>query len=364
MNTPAIHQAMRLKRQPEDMAWLCFPDSDLPDGVTDLLRLCASKELLTEFSDTNGFDAEQLSKGLFNFIETVLVNEKHIDEKILGTDKFASLQLQKYHYQLLMKIYHPDHSSRPNAEEYTAIITMAYQRLKEKQKSQETISFSESRRPPKSYYQATKKAETHISNTKTAIAVVSAVTLFALVAMTGKLYDPANPELINADNNNIINTIVDIASDNDVIESQNIVKVIATTENKLKDDAYSIKANSTKLQKLLKNLEIAYEEGIISIIKPILANAPDIKNQSEKEINDKLETLFEITSERKMVLFDFSWTSTDTGTIQGKGKFLSRYKLMGERKWLTREGEATVSAKNINNNLKITQLILENQSID
>lgn len=364
MNTPAIHQAMRLKRQPEDMAWLCFPDSDLPDGVTDLLRLCSSKELLAEFADTNGFDSEQLSIGLFNFIENVIVNKNNSDEKILGTDSFASLQLQKFHYQLLMKVYHPDHSTRPNAEEYTTTITKAYQRLKEKQKSQEKISFSESRRPPKSYYQATKKAETHISNTKTAIAMISAITIFAVVAMTGKFYDPANPELINADKSELNNTS-EIIADNDVIEAQNLIKIIsARPKNNQSNEIKTIEATNTKLQKLLKNLEVAYEEGIVSVIKPILANAPEIQDQSEKELNDKLETLFEITSERKMVLFDFTWTATTTGIIKGKGKFLSRYKLVGETKWLTREGAASVSANNINNNLKITQIILENQSID
>ena len=67
MNTPAIHQAMRLEKHPEEMAWLCFPASDYPDGITDLLKLCSSKERLIEFSNANGFDPEDLSKSLFNF---------------------------------------------------------------------------------------------------------------------------------------------------------------------------------------------------------------------------------------------------------------------------------------------------------
>lgn len=354
MNTPAIHQAMRLEKYPEEMAWLCFPDSDFPEGISDLLRICSSKEQLVEFANTNGFDPDKLSTGLFNFIEKAIVNENNSDEKILGGDKFSSSQLQKFHYQLLMKIYHPDLNNRPNAEHYSTIITKAYQRLKEKENTQEIISFSESRRPPKSYYQATKKAETQISNTKTAIAIVSAFTIFALVAMTGKFYDPANPELISA--NNMVQK--------NLLESQNLIKVTAvrsgiTQENKIE----AIQATSTKLQTLLKQLEGAYEEGNVDAIKPILANAPEIKSQTDKQINDKLETLFEITSERKMVLFDFNWTDV-SGTLVGKGKFLSRYKLIGEKKWLTREGTASVSAKKHNNKLTITQLILENQTID
>ena len=354
MNTPAIHQAMRLEKYPEEMAWLCFPDSDFPEGISDLLRICSSKEQLVEFANTNGFDPDKLSTGLFNFIEKAIVNENNSDDKILGGDKFSSSQLQKFHYQLLMKIYHPDLNNRPNAEHYSTIITKAYQRLKEKENTQEIISFSESRRPPKSYYQATKKAETQISNTKTAIAIVSAFTIFSLVAMTGKFYDPANPELISA--NNVVQK--------NLLESQKLIKVTAvrsgiTQENKIE----AIQATSTKLQTLLKQLEGAYEEGNVDAIKPILANAPEIKSQTDKQINDKLETLFEITSERKMVLFDFNWTDV-SGTLVGKGKFLSRYKLIGEKKWLTREGTASVSAKKHNNKLTITQLILENQTID
>ena len=354
MNTPAIHQAMRLEKYPEEMAWLCFPDSDFPEGISDLLRLCSSKEQLIEFSNNNDFDPQELSTGLFRFIEQAIVNENNSDEKILGTDKFASSQIQKFHYQLLMKIYHPDLSNRPNAEHYAALITNAYQRLKDKENAQEKISFSENRRPPKSYYQATQKAESQISNTKTVFAIVSSLTIFALVAMAGKFYDPASPELIASNN----------AVQVDNIESQKFIKVTAVKSNQvLATQKDNIQATSTNLQMLLKDLESAYEEGDVDAIKPILANAPEIKDQSAKELNDKLETLFEITDERKMVLFDFNW-KTVSGALEGKGKFLSRYKLVGETKWLTREGTATVSAEKINNKLKVTQLTLENQTID
>ena len=352
MNTPAIHQAMRLEKHPEEMAWLCFPASDYPDGITDLLKLCSSKERLIEFSNANGFDPEDLSKSLFNFIEKAIVNENNSDEKILGTDKFSSSQIQKYHYQLLMKIYHPDLSDRPNSEHFSSLISKAYKKLKDKEKAQEKISFSENRRPPKSYYQATKKAESQISNTKSAIAIVSTLTIFAFVAFIGKLFDPTSPELVtNNDSIQVENT-----------EPQSFIKVIAT-KPPITPPPERILATSTRLQMLLKELETAYEDGNVDAIKPILANAPEIRDQSAKELNDKLETLFKITDERKMVLFDFNWTNV-SGTLKGKGKFLSRYKLVGETKWLTREGIASISAKKDNIKLKVTQFILENQTID
>jgi len=356
MNTPAIHQAIRLEKHPEELAWLCYPDSDFPEGISDLLRLCSSKEQLAEFANNNDLEVENLSSSLFNFIEKAIVNEKNCDEKILGTDKLSSLQLQKYHYQLLMKIYHPDNNNDPQATHYSSLISSAYQRLKDNNKEQEEIRFSEYRKTPKSYYAASQQAESQISHLKTAIAVISAVTIFSLVAMTGKLYDPANPDLITA------NTTID-TEQTTVEEPQSLLKISAVQSEAVQPNIPTIKASSTQLQSLLKQLEVAYEKGDVKSIAPILANSPEIKNQTNKQLFEKLETLFEITEERKMVLFDFKWANTE-GKLKGQGKFLSRYLLVGEKKWLTREGNASANAEIINNKLNITQLILENQNID
>jgi len=176
--------------------------------------------------------------------------------------------------------------------------------------------------------------------------------------MTGKFYGNTDLELISG-NNEVQNIVQEVSDD-----PQQIMKVTSVKSNVITEPATpSIKATSTDLQALLKNLEIAYEEGNIDFIKPILANAPDLQDQTEKQLNDKLEMIFKITSERKMVLFDFGWTS-DSDVLEGKGKFLSRYQLKGENKWLTREGIASVIAQKNNNKLKVTQLFLENQNIE
>jgi len=356
MKTPAIYQAMRLAKNPEEMAWLCLPDSDLPEGVSNLLRLCASPELLDEFADNNGFDSDELVHGLYIFIEKVMLDENNSDEKVLGGDQLSSTQMLKFHYKLLMKIYHPDHSNRPNTDYYSTIIAKSYHQLKEKQRLQDSISFSESRKPPYSYYQATNRAEKQVSNIKTALAIVSALSIFALVSMAGKLYTPVEPQLI-------VNKITQPQQTN-TIEEKKLIKVTAVKSKKLPNAiATDIDLSNNKLQMLLKELEVAYEQGDVETIKPILANTPEIENQTDKQLNDKLETLFEITNERKMVLFDFGWTKV-SGTLKGQGKFLSRYKLIGETKWLTREGTAFITANNIKEQLKITQLKLENQSFE
>jgi hypothetical protein len=166
----------------------------------------------------------------------------------------------------------------------------------------------------------------------------------------GQLYDPANPELIAISTN---------------IENPGAVDKPA--QNGFRMAALNSVNNSgitdTQLQFLLKNLETAYEKGTVALIKPILANTPEIKGQTDQELSHKLETLFEITSERKMLLFNFEWKDVD-GQLKGKGKFISRYHLVGEEKWLSREGIATVTALQTGKQLKITQLELENKSID
>ncbi|MEB8433944.1 hypothetical protein OO007_17025 [Cocleimonas sp. KMM 6892] len=357
MKNLAIHQALRLDKYPEEMAWLCFPDSELPEGTTELLRLCTSKKQLEEFANVHNLESDELHHALLNFVEKAMVIDGNSDEKILGTklvnstftNRNQSEETLKLHYQLLMKIFHPDVNSDPKATHFSTLVTNAYTNLKQKRSDQEElITVSEYRKPPKSFYNATQKTEMQISNTRSAMAVLSAITIFTLVAMVGHFYDPANPELITT---NIENPIQDPES---IGQTNPIRKAAINT---------AIEVSDSNLQSMLRKLESAYEDGRVDIIKPILANTPEIKNQTDQQLTDKLETLFEITSERKMVLFDFDWKNT-SGEVQGKGKFLSRYHLKGEERWLTREGIATITLLKDGNKLSINQLELENSSIE
>jgi len=353
MVTPAIQQAIQLNNYPDEMAWLCFAESELPEGIIDLLRLCTSKKNLEAYVDKHGFDSESLYESLINFIEKVMLVEGNSNKKVLGINKFSSAETQKLHYQLLMRIYHPDINASSNASIYSTMITNAYQQLKQKNKDAQdssSINVSDYRMPPKSYYQAIHKSQNQISNTRSAIAILSAIFIVALVALVGHLYDPANPELIAISTNIENHTAVEQTSQNEF----RVAALSPTIDDDITD---------TQLQYLLKNLETAYEKGIVSLIKPILANTPEIKGQTEKELSDKLETLFEITTERKMLLFDFDWKNVG-GQIEGTGKFISRYHLVGEERWLSREGVATVTTQKTGNQLRITQLELENNAID
>ena len=121
MKNLAIHQALRLYKYPDEMAWLCFPDSELPEGTTELLRLCTSIKQREEFAEVHDLDSEMLHQALLNFVEKAMVIDGNSDEKILGTklvnttftNRIESEETLKLHYQLLMKIFHPDVNSNP-----------------------------------------------------------------------------------------------------------------------------------------------------------------------------------------------------------------------------------------------------------
>lgn len=361
MKTPAIKQAFNLHKHPEEMAWLCLPESEYPEGITDLLSLCASDSQLEKFAYKYNLNAKDIHRVLVNFINKVILIKGNSDIKLLGTDKLATPKLRKLHYQLLMRIYHPDVNSSLKAKEYTGIVTAAYHRLKNAHAVIEiktTRQNNNLRKPPKSFYQATKRAEQHISNVKSAFAAVSAISIISLVAFAGHLYDPANPELTIS--NNTTNSELNTPSQNsqDSLPAQEskfrMVSLSATDKQEL---------NEIKLQKLVQSLESAYELGNVVQIKNILANSPEIVDQTDQQISQKLETLFEITSERKMLLYDFNWRNI-SGKMQGQGKFISRYQLKGEDQWLTREGNAHITAQQSGSQLEVTHLELQNQSIE
>jgi len=314
----------------------------LPDGITDLLKLCAFKDQRQKFVIDQDLNEEELLTYLLYFIESSMLNEKNSNERILGLTQDSSMELQETHYQLLTSIYSTD--TRPSAAYYSQVFRNANNELN---KTIEAISFSDNRHQ-NNLSTVKQQYESQVSYKRTLIAITLVTSIFSLVAFTGKSHNIDSSKLISSNN------------DDRSQASKHLIKVSTINLDKNQKNINSIP--DTKLQTLLKELETAYEEGNVDTIKPILANSPEIKSQSVKQLNDKLETLFQITTERKMVLFNFKWNPLKN-TYQGNGRFLSRYKLVGEDRWLTREGIATVTAK-ADKNLRITQLILENTEID
>ena len=336
------------------MAWLCHSKAVLPREITELLRLCSSNENLKAFAKKNHTDAIPLQDLLINFIDNVLLNENNSNEKLLGLTENSNSELRKLHYQLLIKIYHPDRNLAPNAVYHTTRITKAYQKLKKQKTIDEYKNIRISRVPPKSFYAATNQAEQQISNIKSILFAVLAITVISIVWIGGYLYEPSRHELFskNAQPVKNQNALFAQTQDDKNIDSQfSMTSQIDNTSN-----------NQDQIYNLLATIEVAYEKGDATKIQRIL-NSPEIKEQTDKVVLEKLKKLFRITSERKMLLYDFEWKNL-SNKIYGKGKFLSRYHLIDQNQWLIREGIATVFISETNNKLDITSLKLDDNNID
>lgn len=350
MNTTAIRQAIKLYKHPLEMSALSAVHATLPSGVTDLLRLCASEKQMELFAAERNVNADMLYNILTHFIENVLFKEGCSAYKILGvdkrdTEKESTQYILRLHYKLLMKIYHPDRNRSSSSSFYASKISKAYEFVK-KQHS-EVTSALESRayyEPPKSYYAATQKAQYQINQTRNTFLAITSVLLIAFVTSIIYLNQPDSSNLIVR--NNTVSTT-------DFPQSQKISlkKDMTPFDHATYQDALTTKVSGKEMQVLLQNLEAAYEQGNVKQITPILANAPEMHQKSNQELSAKLETLFKITKERKMVLYDFSWVQI-ANKITGKGQFLSRYLLVGEDEWQTRTGPAAITAE-IDNDFKI-----------
>lgn len=376
MNTTAIRQAIKLYKHPLEMSGLTTVHAALPSGVSDLLRLCASEKKMEAFTAERNIDPDMLYNVLTHFIEKVLFKEGASPYKVLGIDKLSITEKQdsynalendlstsnestkdliRMHYQLLMKIYHPDRNRSSSSSFYASKISKAYEHLKrpniEEHSDGERRTYQE---PPKSFYKATQNAQNQINQTRNTFFTVTGI--LAVVLFIGAVY-------LNQPNSSGLIVRNDAAPEfSHSMLSPQIREISPATKDRASyKNIMNGQVSEKSMQSLLQKLESAYEEGNVKQITPILANAPEMRQQSNKELSSRLETLFKITEERKMVLYDFSWKNT-AGKVKGKGLFLSRYLLAGEDIWQTRTGLASITAEiDTDNKIHIKTLDMNDQ---
>ncbi len=359
MSTTAIQLAFQLAKHPQEMNWLLLNDTPLPTGITDLLRLCSSNKRLQKFSNSINVNSITIRKILLNFIEKVLLNDSNSATKILGLEENFDPEMLKIHYQLLMRIFHPDLNTSSEASHKMSLLSKAYKELKETTaetpaEQQQFKNIKLSRTPPKSFYYATQKAEKHHSSLKNTFVIFAGMGLVSLGIIISYLFNAQKQELIASPQQTVI--AENIPSTHLDSDHFNIEKANFSVTQKAE-------TNKTILQMMLRDIETYYENGNVQRIKPIIENTPEMRNQSDEEIQSKLERLFEITHERKMMLYDFQWKNI-SGKIRGVGKFISRYKMINQMDWQIREGTAIVTAEDSNDSFSVTGLKLENNIIE
>jgi hypothetical protein len=188
---------------------------------------------------------------------------------------------------------------------------------------------------------------------------MASLVLISLLTLSVYLVQTSKPELVvqnESATTRIIKKSQTLQTDHQPETTNEVAQpLLASTTN-----IYDLEPH---LEKLLHQLEESYELGKVENIEPILFNTPNISGQSSEQITAKLKSLFEITQERKMLLYGFSWKKV-ANTIQGEGKFLSRYQFTNENQWQTREGVAVIHAENKDNSLKIISLELNNSTLE
>jgi len=361
MGTSAIQLAFQLARQPNKVQELCIAETPLPNGITELLQLCASSKRLKQFSKNINVNAITTEKILVNFIEKVLITDENPLEKVLGLKSQYTNEKLKLHYQLLMKIFHPDLSISAQASNKTALISKSYKELKEKLKEPIILkNIKLSRIPPKSFYRATQSAENHHSSVKNTFIALAGMSLLSLGMMVTYLLNSTKPELLIAKQATISDAR--LAAKEIPIGSINTASSNVSVSKANFEGMSKAEMITSILQLMLRDIETYYEKGTVEKIKPILANTPEMSSQTDEQIQIKLEALFKITQDRKMLLYNFKWQNI-SGEIRGVGKFISRYQMTGENSWQTREGVAVVTAEERNKNFSIIGLTLENNII-
>jgi DnaJ-domain-containing protein 1 len=131
VKSEAIRHAIKLHNEPALLSRFSDPFRQLPDGITELLRIVSSDGALKRISNKNNLNALRFRRILLNYIETVLFQECNSDLRKLGLDQGADSALQKLHYKLLMNIFHPDKLSNDlSSPHYAQIISKAYKRIR------------------------------------------------------------------------------------------------------------------------------------------------------------------------------------------------------------------------------------------
>ncbi len=394
MDTTAIRQAIKLYQQPVEMAEFMSVNASLPSGITDLLRLCASEKKLEAFSLERDVNPEMLYNILTHFIEKVLFKEGNTPCKILGVEntpvysdtqldtdqdqnQSAIYELARQHYKLLMRIYHPDRNRSSSSSFYASKISRAYNAVKRSFQQDSSNSDGKQRchaEPPQSFFHASRKAQRHRHRTRNALYGFAAILCVMIIGAIFVNTPDSSDLIVRNPVKQPPNAQASIQTQQDAqIKLDDAVETVAipiqTAASDLINHAHftttsvihsSGQVSASKMQVLLHELETAYEKGEVNKIKPILANAPEMQNQSDATLSAKLEALFKITRQRKMVLYDFNWQNI-AGKIQGKGKFLSRFLLSGQDEWQTRTGVAIIKANIDHKQVTITRLDMQDQ---
>ena len=324
------------------------------DDITDLLTLS-----LLESHKINDLSKQfeiELQPLLLRYIEENILRNPRSDWQALGLGPQDDPQKIEQHYLLLVKLINTKFTNSEHQHHYLRRISDAYKHLKAEDNNSEFKNITLSSVPPKTYYQHRPQNDSTAFSLFESKNVLLALAGFVLLAVFFSLHtiQQETDTTTLTKKSTAPHTRLANSSFSEISHSFNISQLKSTNNTIDKKAIY----------KVVQKLEGYYEKGDVQKIKPILAQSPDIQNQTDEQIQSKLETLFRITQNRKMLFYDFNWQYI-SGNYIGNGKFLSRYQMVNDDDWKIRTGKAKILATDKpQNTLKIIGIQLENGNIE
>ena len=202
MKSEAIRCAVKLHSEPTLLARFNDPFRKLPRGITELLRIVSSEAALNNISRKNKLHAPHLKKVLVNYIQLVLLQDNHSNERKLGLNSTSDTSHVKLHYKLLMNIFHPDKSSDYISPKFSQTILNAYKHLQHNPENINITSLKEASQPLKpKYCYSVKNTSPPKAKQKTTIGKItllksSAISIL-MIAFGLILLIPSSPQLIS-----------------------------------------------------------------------------------------------------------------------------------------------------------------------
>ena len=332
----------------------------LPQGMSELLQVTASRKKRQELADNSGIEDSVMREALHSFLRLVLADHETSPFRGLAAREKASLETCQKHKKLLHNIFHPDRFPNDYCHEVMQQVQQSYEQIENARVTplaEESIQSEDVFNQRKETYRTSKPdfVIDHSPRYKSSYTkyqekkqinyvLVAGITGIALLGVLIMLVVPSGPQ-------SIVRQDVVSLSNQQTSETSKQFTLASNVANTLPSKAISstVDTQGSRIKKLLNEFEVALEGNLIGELAP-----SDISARSSKQIID----LFVSAKSKKVFLHNFSWQPTTTG-FYGEGEFLTRFEFGQRQQWVTRRGKSSITLSEENSRLLIKQFHFE-----
>ncbi|RVU83806.1 hypothetical protein EOL70_13340 [Leucothrix sargassi] len=334
----------------------------LPQGMSELLQVTASRKKRQELADTYGIEDSVMKEALHSFLRLVLSDHENSPYRGLAAREQASLETCQKHKKLLRSIFHPDRFPNDYCHEIMQQVQQSYEKIESEAKNSAPKAAEHTSADPQHIHRResyrTSKPDFVINHSPrysshyskpyekkqlnyVLVAGIAGIALLGVVIMTAM---PSGPQSI------VRQDVISISNDT-TPQAEEQVTLASSVSSKLPEQTNfaSSEEQASKIQYLLNEFESALESNLIAELK-----ASNVNLQSSEQIID----LFLSANDKKVFLHGFTWKPTSNG-FYGEGEFLTRFEFEDRNQWITRRGKSSITLSNENSKLLIKQFHFE-----